>query len=98
MLPGEPRRLRPSTTAAAAAAPSTAAAGPKPASLNTHSPTTNNNTQQVKDAETAVLAALQGAKGRGKEGLSPAQLASLNAALAVLEADGGAPGVMLGGC
>ena len=53
---------------------------------------------QVEAAEAAVLAALQSAKGRGKDGMSPKQLASLNAALEVLEADGGVQGVRRACC
>ncbi|KAG2500058.1 hypothetical protein HYH03_002335 [Edaphochlamys debaryana] len=45
--------------------------------------------RELKEAEAAVLAALSGAKGRGKEGLSPEDLSSLEAAVAKLEADGG---------
>lgn len=44
---------------------------------------------QKQQAEQQVLGALQGAKGRGKEGLAPEQLEALNAAVGLLEADGG---------
>lgn len=44
---------------------------------------------QLSDAEAAILDALKSAKGRGKEGLSASQLSQLNAAVELLEADGG---------
>lgn len=44
---------------------------------------------EKQQAEQQVLGALQGAKGRGKEGLAPEQLEALNAAVGLLEADGG---------
>lgn len=44
---------------------------------------------QKQQAEQQVLGALQGAKGRGKEGLAPEQLEALNTAVELLEADGG---------
>jgi hypothetical protein len=47
-------------------------------------------------AELAVLDALQGAKGRGKEGLSDGALQQLNLAVSVLEGDGGVPGTRSG--
>ena len=47
----------------------------------------------AKGAEAAVIAALTGARGRGKTGLSEDQLAELNEAIETLEADSGVSGV-----
>lgn len=47
---------------------------------------------QVQDAEQRVLSVLEGAKGRGKAGLDQQQLLELNAAIEMLEEDGGVPG------
>lgn len=44
---------------------------------------------QVEKAEATILEAIRGVKGRGKGGLSEEQLAAFEAAVAVLEADGG---------
>ena len=43
----------------------------------------------IAEAEAAVLAALSGVQGRGPKGLDPQQLADFEAAVEVLEADGG---------
>lgn len=45
--------------------------------------------QELQSLEQQVLAALSGAKGRGKEGLTTEQLSSLNGAVEQLEANGG---------
>ncbi|GLC44333.1 hypothetical protein PLESTB_000481200 [Pleodorina starrii] len=44
---------------------------------------------ELQQSEQAILAALNGARGRGKEGLTPDQLSALTAAVEALEADGG---------
>lgn len=47
---------------------------------------------QVQDAEQEVLSLLGSAKGRGTSGLDQQQLVELNAAIELLEQDGGVGG------
>jgi hypothetical protein len=62
-----------------------------------HSPNIPPIVPQLRQAEQAVLDALSSAKGRGKDGLSEEQLDQLNAAVAMLEADGGVIGELSSG-
>lgn len=46
----------------------------------------------MKDAEQQILSVLGSVKGRGSSGLDPEQLQELNAAIELLEKDGGVAG------